>query len=209
RFRVSNFEGTPTGTAPDPRFSNAADGYGIVADAMIPIIPSSSVDDRAHALTLTGQFSKGTAYADLLGGLVANAGGPTTPAALYPAVPGSPDRYVPNIQPGLVTYDSAGNLHTIAWQTFLRGAQYYWPPSGRFFVSGNYAEARSSNVAKWADVGQLPYIFTRTRYFDANLFWDVTSLLRVASSYQYLKQTFANGDSAHNTRAEFSLYFWF
>ena len=89
------------------------------------------------------------------------------------------------------------------------GAQYYLPPSGRLFVSGNYAEARLSNVAKWADVGQLPYIFTRTRYFDANLFWDVTSLLRVAVSYQYLKQTFATGDSAHNTRTELSLYFWF
>jgi hypothetical protein len=209
RFRVSNFEGTPTGTAPDPRFSNAANGYGIVADAMVPIIPASSADDRANALTLNGQFTKGTGYADLLGGLAASAGGPTTPAAAYPAVPGSPDRYVPNIQQGLVTYDGAGNLHTIDWTTFVLGAQYYLPPSGRFLVSGNYAEARSSNVAKWADVGQLPYIFTRTRYFDVNLFWDVNSLLRVATSYQSLKQTFASGDSARNTRAELSFYFWF
>jgi hypothetical protein len=208
RFRVSNFEGTPAGTAPDPRFSNSADGYAIVADAMIPVIPASSLEDHAHALTLTAQFSKGTGYADLLGGLVANAGGPATPSALYPAVPGSPDRYVPNIQPGLVVYDSAGNLHTIKWSTFLAGVQYYLPPSGKVFVSGNYAEARSDNAAKWADVGQLPYIFTKTRYFDANLFWDMNPLVRVGTSYQYLKQTFANGDAAHNVRLELSVFFW-
>ena len=209
RFRVTDFQSTATGTYPDPRGANEKNGYGVVADAMIPVIPASSVENKSNALTLTGQFSTGTGYADLLGGLVSNGGGPATSAAAYPAVPNSPDRYAPNIQSGLVTYDNTGGLHTINWQTFLVGAQYYLPPRGHVFVSANYAQAKSNNVAKWADPGQIASIYDKTQYLDGNLFWDVTPALRLAGSYQYLKQTFANGSSAHNTRTELTGYLWF
>jgi hypothetical protein len=210
RFRVSDFEPTPAGTSPDPRFSTSAPGYAIAANAFIPVIPAASVTDRSNALTLTGEFTTGTGYADLLGGLVSNGGGVASPAANYPMIPGSPDPYVPNIQPGLVTYDNLGNLHTIDWRTFVIGGQYYLPiASGKVFVSGNYAEARSGNVANWADPGQLPSIFTRTRYYDANVFWDIAASVRAVISYQYYKQTFADGETGHNVRTELSGYFWF
>ena len=208
RFKVTDFQGTALGTTPDPRSGNSAQGYAIAADAMIPVVPAHSVDDRSNALTLTGEFSTGTGYADLLGGLVTNAGGPTTPAVPYPAVPNSPDKYAPNIQGGLVTYDNAGGLHTINWRTAMVGLQYYLPPSGKVFISGNYAQAQSNNVAKWADPGQKGAIFDKTRYVDANLFWDATAALRFAGSYQVLWQDFANGDRVRNDRAEFSAYLW-
>jgi len=209
RFRTTNFQGTAAGTFPDPRSSDSATGYGLVADALIPVIPAASAEDRGNALTLTGQFSTGTGYADLLGGLVSNGGGPATPSAAYPAIPNSPDKYAPNIQSGLVTFDNTGNLHTIDWQTFLVGLQYYLPPSGRVSISGNFAQAHSGNVAKWADPGQVSSIYTKTRYFDANLFWDVTPAIRTALSYQYLEQQFAHGDKAHNVRTELSAFFFF
>lgn len=210
RFRVSDFEPTPSGTNPDPRFSNSAGGYGLAADMLIPVIPPASLTNRANALTLTGEVTTGTGDSDLLGGFVANGGGPNAPAAGYPMVPGSPNPYVPNIDPGLVTYDNTGNLHTIDWTTFLVGAQYYLPfAAGRFFVSADYAEARSDNVANWADPGQVPFVFTKTQYYDANLFWDVSQAIRVVLSYQFYKQTFADGESASNTRTELSWYLWF
>jgi hypothetical protein len=209
RFRVTDFEGTAAGTYPDPKSSSPKNGFGIVADALLPIIPASSLEDRGNALTAIGQFSLGSGYADLLGGLVSNLGGPASGAAPYPAVPNSPDRYAPNIAPGLVTYDNTGKLHTIDWQTFLVGMQYYLPPAGNVFVAASYAEARSKNVADWADPGQVPLIFDKTRYFDASLFWDIVPAVRVAGSYQYLQQRFANGDKAHNDRVELSGYYWF
>ena len=209
RFRATNFQATAAGTYADPRSSNSANGYGLAVDAMIPVIPAATVEDKGNALTLNGQFSTGTGYADLLGGLVSNMGGPATSATPYPAVPNSPDRYQPNVQPGLVTYDNAGGLHTINWQTFLVGVQYYLPPSGRVFVSANYAQAHSNNVAQWADPGQVASIYDKTQYVDGNLFWDVTPALRLAASYQYLKQSFANGSTAHNTRTELTGYLWF
>ena len=210
RFRVSAFEPTAQGTTPDPRSSNAATGYAIAIDAHLPIVPASSVVNRSNALTLTGEMTTGTGYADLLGGLVSNGGGVAAPASSYPMIPGSPDLYVPNIQPGLVTYDNLGNLHTIDWTTFVVGVQYYLPvASGKVFVSANYAETRSANVASWADPGQLPFIFTKTRYYDANLFWDISPSIRTVLSYQYYRQTFADGETAHNVRTEMSAYFWF
>jgi hypothetical protein len=210
RFRVSDFEPTPAGTSPDPHFSNSANGYAIAADALIPVIPVESPDDRRNGLTLTGELTTGTGYADLLGGLVSNGGGPATPAANYPMVPGSPDPYVPNIQSGLVTYDNGGGLHTIDWTTFVVGAQYYLPfAAGKVFVSGNYAEARSGNVASWADPGQRPFIFTKTQYYDANLFWDIAASVRAVASYEFYRQTFDDGEAASNVRMLLSGYFWF
>jgi hypothetical protein len=210
RFRVGDYEPTPAGTSPDWRFSNSATGWALAADAFIPIIPAASADDRGNALTLTGEFTTGTGYADLLGGLVANGGGPAAPVSTYPMIPGSPDPYVANIQPGLLTYDNAGNLHTIDWQTFVIGGQYYLPIlSGNVFVSGNYAEARSGNIANWADPGQQAFIFTKTQYYDANLFWDASRSVRVVASFQNYKQTFADGETASNQRIELSGFFWF
>jgi hypothetical protein len=210
RFRVSDFEPTPAANSPNPRYSNEAGGYGLALDALIPIIPAPSAANRANALTLTAEATTGTGYADLLGGLVSNGGGVNAPASNYPMVPGSPDPYVPNIDPGLVTYDNAGNLHTIDWTTFVVGAQYYLPfASGRFFLSANYAEARSDNVSRWGDPGQIPFIFTKTQYADGNLFWDVSLAVRVVLSYQYYIQTFADGETAHNERTEMSWFLWF
>jgi hypothetical protein len=209
RFRVTDFQPTAAGTYADPRGGSSKNGYGVVIDAMIPVIPASSVEDKGNAFTLIGEFSSGTGDADLLGGLVSNAGGPATTAAAYPAVPNSPDKYQPNIQNGLVTYDNTGGLHTINWQTFLVGAQYYLPPSGKVFVSANFAQAHSNNVANWADPGQIASIYDKTQYIDGNLFWDVTPAIRLAGSYQYLKQHFADNSSAHNTRTELTGYLWF
>jgi hypothetical protein len=209
-FRVADFEATTAGSLPDNQYSSYANGYAIAANALIPVIPRSSAIDRSNALTLTGEFTTGTGYADLLGGLVSNQGGPDAPVATYPMVVGSPDLYVPNIDNGLVTYDNNGNLHTIDWTTFVVGAQYYLPfLSGRIYVSVNYAEAHSDNVASWADPGQTPFIFDKTQYYDGNAFWDISPSIRTVLSYQHYQQTFADGEMAHNDRVEWSWFYWF
>ncbi len=214
RFRVSDFEPTPAGTSPDPRYSNSASGYALAADVLIPIIPAVSPANRANALTLTGEASRlGSCHASISSaGLVSNREvrrNVRLPSG-YPVIPGSPDPYVPNIDPGLVTYDNGGDLHTIDWTTFVVGAQYYLPfAAGRVFATANYAEAHSDNVAQWGDPGQIPFIFTKTQYYDVNLFWDISQAIRVVASYQYYKQTFADAEAASNARTELSWYLWF
>jgi hypothetical protein len=209
-FRVADFEATTAGALPDNQYSNTATGYAIAASALVPIIPKNSSVDRSNALTLTGEVTTGTGYSDLLGGLVSNGGGPDAPVSTYPMVVGSPDLYVPNIDNGLVTYDNTGGLHTINWTTFVVGAQYYLPiAAGRVYVSANYAQAKSDNVANWADPGQIPFIFNKTEYVDGNLFWDISPAIRTVLSYQHYQQTFADGETAHNDRAEWSWFYWF
>ena len=70
------------------------------------------------------------------------------------AVPPSPGTaplvglpYTPNVDPGLVAFDLNNFLHTINWETFVIGVQYYLPPTGRLFISGNYSGGYSNNIA--------------------------------------------------------------
>jgi len=90
-----------------PGGSNTVNGYGIAVNAFIPVIPAKSVSDRANALSITGEFSRGTGIADmynsdLTGGALfptlpkpANAASPLHPPPIYPA----------NIDSGLLTYE--------------------------------------------------------------------------------------------------------
>ena len=102
----------------------------------------------------------------------------------------------------MVAYDGTGILHTVNWRTFMVGAQYYLPPSGRVFITGNYTHAQSNNIQSLvpdcAAVMPVPpclnhgTTFWRAQYFDVNLFVDITEAARAAVSYQLTKQDFAD-----------------
>ena len=160
---------------------------------------------RGNALTLTGSFQTGSGFNDQYSGLN---GGSSYPV-LTPA-------YVPNIDPGLVTYDPTGKLHTINWMSFLAGVQYYLPPSGNVFVSVNVAQMKSDNIASFlvapgatATAAQLGTVFNKVQWGDANLFWNVTPALRFGAEYAYYRQTYADGVVVKNHRAQFSGFLLF
>ncbi|MGO9664050.1 MAG: hypothetical protein ACLP66_12165 [Polyangia bacterium] len=205
-------------------------GWALAVNALVPIIPARDGTDRGNALTLTGEFVTGTGDADQYTGMTAGATMPNvyplpvdTPVnAFGAAVPqttgaaplvGTP--YTPDVDPGLVAFDSNGVLHTINWQTFIVGLQYYLPPTGRIFVSGNYSQGKSNNIAglyhpisprqPW--VNALG-VFQSSRYVDGNIFFDVTPAVRTGLSYQRVDQKLADDTNVHNNRFEITfLYF--
>jgi hypothetical protein len=206
-------------------------GWAIAANVLLPIIPARDGTDRGNALTLTGEFVTGTGYADQYTGMTAGA---TMPNA-YPLIPGTYINYLgaavpidpgsapqvglpytPNVDPGLVAFDAKEILHTINWQTFVVGLQYYLPPSGRVFVSGNYSQGKSNNIANFyhpASPNLQPWVnplgvFRSSRYIDGNIFFDITPAVRTGFSYQWVQQKLTDDTLVHNHRFELTfLYF--
>jgi len=205
-------------------------GWALAFNALIPIIPAKDGTDRGNALTVTGEFVTGTGDADQYTGMTAGATMPNVyqlppgtslipsgtakpvDASAAPLV-GAP--YTPNVDPGLVGFDLKWNLHTINWQTFIVGIQYYLPPRGRVFISGNYSQGKSNNIANYyhPDSTTQPWVnpwgvFQSSRYADGNIFFDVTPAIRTGFSYQWVEQNLTDGTSAHNNRFELTfLYF--
>jgi hypothetical protein len=204
QFKVNAF-------APPPaQSSNSLKGWGLSLDGFIPVIPAKNENDRSNRLTLTGSFVKGTGIGDLTN----SRGGAMFPTLPNPALAQPPPVYTGNIDSGLVTFDIAGVLHTIDWQTFVIGFQYYLPPTGRLFLAGNVTHSDSKNIAKLyprggTEVGLLTYIAHRSDYYDINLFWDATPAVRLGASLQYTTVEYLDGQKPHNVREMLQvLYTW-
>jgi hypothetical protein len=225
---VRQFRVDPHAPLPAPRIPLI--GWAIAANLLLPIIPAKDGTDRGNALTLTGEFVKGSGDADQYTGMTAGATMPN----VYLLPPGTPFDYLgvsvpdalgaaplvgrpytPNVDPGLVAFDLDERIHTIDWQTFVVGIQYYLPPTGRVFVSGNYSQGKSNNIANLFHVisPNRPWInalgvFQSSRYVDGNIFFDVTPAVRMGLSYQRVDQKLADDTSVHNNRFEMTfLYF--
>jgi hypothetical protein len=222
-FRVDPYAPLPAPTIP-------LTGWAVAGNVLLPIIPVKDSADRGNALTVTGEYVTGTGDADQYTGMTAGANMPNVqplppgtsydqlghvvaPAGAEPLY-GLP--YTPNVDPGLVAFDLHGVAHTINWQTFVIGMQYYLPPSGRIFITGNYSYGKSSNIESlyhpdstlrypWINSGG---VFVSSWYADANVFFDVTPSTRVGLSYQHVAQVLADGFDVHNDRFETTfLYF--
>lgn len=131
------------------------------------------------------------------------AGFPTLP---NPAQANPPPLYTPNIDAGLLTFDTQGVAHTIDWWALRAGVQYYLPPTGRLIVSVNYTLSRSGNMAALfpkggAEIELLTRVADISHYAALNLLWDATAAIRVGLSGQYTKVRYLDGDAPHNLRA--------
>ncbi|HLZ08261.1 MAG TPA: hypothetical protein VKT80_06730, partial [Chloroflexota bacterium] len=191
-----------------------AGGTGISLDALIPIIPASDLENRSIALTITGAYVKGQGIADLYtGGLT---GGVNFP---LPAGPGGPSTgiYAGNIDPGLVQYritdpgvGTKGELRVIDWESQMVGAQLYLPPETKLVLTANYARAKSDNIGQDISEGGDPArTFKVSEYYDANVFFDVTPAVRLAASYQYIRQRYVDNGWEKNHRGEIGGLFFF
>lgn len=194
-FKVNAF------TQPPPQSSNSATGWGVSIDALLPVIPAKNSDDRGNRLTLTGSFVVGSGIADLVGA----GGGAQFPLLPNPAGYVLNPLYTPDIDNGLVTFDPSGVLHTIDWQTFMAGIQYYLPPMGRVIFAANFTEAYSRNMENLypkggLEIGLLTKVAKLLRYADANVFWDVTPAVRVGASFQYTTTEYVDGETPRNLR---------
>jgi len=143
----------------------------------------------------------GSGIADLL----TAGGGAEFPTLPNPAQANPPPEYEANIDNGLVTFDTQGVLHSIDWQAFKVGLQYYLPPSGRLVFAANVTQAHSKNMQKLfpkggAEIELLGRVADTSLYADANLFWDATPAVRFGLSGQYTQVKYLDGDKPHNLR---------
>ena len=200
RFVIPQFIG-------QPRSSRSATGWGVAANAVIPVIPVKDIDDRANALTLTAEGSTGTGVSDLYTG--------TTGGAKFPELP-NPGAIIPplvypqNVDPGIVTFDADLNAKTYQWTGFVVGAQYYLPISGgKVWVSGNYAQMSSNNILTLTPAASWGAVYKSARYYDANVFVAVTPATQLAASFQVTSQTYGDGSKPTNMRSEVAALFFF
>ena len=201
-----SFKVNPEGMLPAAPLK--ANGWAVAVDALIPVIPVKDSTDRGNALTLTGEFVTGSGDADQFTGMTAGATMPTA----APVPPGSPmgttgTPYATDIDPGVVAFDSTGAIHSINWQSFIVGVQYYVPPIGRLFVTANYSQGKSTNIATYYP--NAGGVFNKSTYADGNMFFDVTPAARVGLSYQYVKQNFNDNTVSHNNRGEVTWLYFF
>ena len=196
QFRVNEFAPTPTTT-------HTASGWGISVDGMIPVLPAHG-KDKSNALTLTGSFVTGSGSSDLIGGLNGGAAFPTLPPAM---MGGTPIAFNANIDPGIVQYDSMGNLRTINWQTFMAGIQYYLPPDGRVTVGANYTHGESDNIT--TGLTALGGVMKQSQFFELVALGDITPAVRAGVAWQRIWQTRGDEMKTVNSRLELSVYFFF
>lgn len=196
RFQVQE----PTPALGNPAASAVTTGWGYSIDALVPIIPVSGTH-RANGLTLTASFANGAGISDLYTGLNGGLGGPASTPGLTPAT-----GYVAAVDPGLVMFGVDGSLNAIAWRSLIVGLQYYLPPAGRIWLSANYSNMYSSNIASYSNPAN---VFERSNWADVNVFWDATNAVRFGAEYAWFRQNRANGNEATDNRVQFSAYYLF
>lgn len=193
-------------TPPPAQRSNHAMGWGVSADAFIPIIPAASADDRGNRLSLIGSFVIGTGIADL----IAAGGGARFPTLPNPMQQSPPPEYTPNIDNGLVSFDLLGVLHPIDWWAVKGGFQYYFPGLGRWIAAGNFTFAESGNMRPLfpqggVEVDLLARIGDQSMSGDVSLLWDATPAIRLGISgvytrVRYLDSTRERPNEPYNLR---------
>ncbi|HEX7507018.1 MAG TPA: hypothetical protein VF550_09615 [Polyangia bacterium] len=204
QFKANAFAPPPT------QSSNYATGWGVSFDAFLPIIPATNFVDRGNRLALMASFVKGTGIGDL----ISATGGAQFPTLRNPAYTSPPPLYeTANIDQGIVSFDTAGVLHTIDWTAFRVGVQYYLPSTGRWIFSANYTQAHSANMAMLfphggKETNLQAHVADTMRYADAKLTFDITPVVRVGVSSQYTQTVYlgdidsplVDKDKPHNIR---------
>lgn len=181
-------------------------GWGVSLDAFVPVIPAT-LESRANALSLNGSFATGSAISDLYAGLTNT----TTASWPVPNPSGATPApvYTPNFDNGLVVMKSNGYPLRVKTQTFLIGAQYYLPPSGRVWISGNFAQLKSDNTVDVMQPDAAAKMYTKAQFMDVNVFADVTPAVRLGAEYANVVQTFKDGKDETNHRVQVSGYYIF
>jgi hypothetical protein len=178
---------------------------------MAPIIPASA-EHRGNTLMALASVQVGSGFSDQYLGFTGIAAGNGFPALPNPMGTTPAPVYTPNIDPGMVTYDLMGNLHTIDWTLYLFGVQYYLPPNGNVWFSGNFANEDSGNIASF---GIAPAsVYTKAMWFDTCLFWQVTPAIRFGAEYAQYRQTYADrieatGENTEATSHRLQFTGWF
>ncbi len=203
RFSVTDFSQIPGN-------DHVVYGGGVAGSIFLPIIPAHGADkeDLSNALSLTVEGSTGSGINDLYPGLT---GGVQFPSLPNPQNLTPVPVYAPNVDPGLVTYDSSSVLRTINWSSAVANIHYHFPieDGRRLWISASGSVIQSSNAVDLTPATGKANVWNKGTYFDGNLWVSVTQPLLIGLSFQSVSQTFGDRITARNYRGEGSCYFFF
>jgi hypothetical protein len=196
---VDNYSQTPT-------YTNSLSMGALAVDGFVPIIPGS-LEHKGNTLSLTGEFATGSGFADMYTSTTGGAGFPAFAAAAGSPAGTASTSFAADIDNGIVSYDGNGTLHSIDWQSYMLGAQYYLPGlDGTMWISGNYSHMFSDNMHLYGTATKLTSVYD---WFDVNLFVDPTPSVRVGAEYANFNTQYVDGAHAINHRAQLSGFFIF
>jgi hypothetical protein len=195
RFALNNFKALHTAGGTGTAVDGASIGLSAVGRYF-------RVPEFSSAPTLTASFVYGQATADLYTGLSGGASFATLPANAM----GMPQSYSQDVDNGLVAYTSDGVLHAIRWESYMVGAQYYFPTPKRLWLSGNVSHMYSPDIDKLQLAGKT---WNRSYWADANLFVDLNPAVRFGLEYAYFWQKYLDQTKGSNTRVQFSAFYIF
>jgi hypothetical protein len=188
-----------------PKTSVPKTGTAIAANIFVPVLPASKTH-RGNTLSVVGQAAYGYGISDLLTGLTGGVGFPALPNP--PPAPAVAPVYAANIDPGIATFDSNGNLHFIQWLALLAGVQYYLPGlDGKMFVSANYSHLESPNTGDYFPKSKS--VRSAQDWWDVTVMGDVTDAVRLGVEYANTRDEYLDGDHARNQRGQVSAWYIF
>lgn len=200
RFDIPEFAAVPTG-------SNKTMGWGVSADALVPVIPAKTANDGG--VSLTGSYVRGKADADMYTGL---SGGASFASLPNPGMTSPAPAYTQNVDNGLVAYTADGVLHAIRWNSYMAGIQGYLPTDligVRMWLTGNYAHLNSPNMNELMTASNANKLFNKVDWFDVNYFVDATASIRFGAEYAWTQQTYLDSVKASNYRVQLSGFYIF
>ena len=156
-FEVAQFLETPGATV-------SGTGYGIAANAFIPVIPARTPKGTRHLACSRGRARPAARASAATCTRTSRAGCCPGPAELRwtsSTWTNLPPVYTPNIDSGIVTFDGDRRLRTANWEGFVANLQYYLPiDNGRVWVSGTHSEVWSSNIKEITPLAGWGGIYT-------------------------------------------------
>jgi len=196
---VDNFSTAPT-------YTNNLGMGAVAVDGFVPVVPGSK-EHKGNTLSLTAEFAKGSGFADMYTSTTGGAGFPTIAPPTGSPAGTAGTAFAADIDSGIVTYDSKGVLHAINWQSYMLGAQYYFPGlKGKLWVSGNYSHMFSDNLRQFGTATKLTSVYD---WFDVNLFVDPIPAIRVGAEYANFNTQYVDGAHAIDHRVQLSGFFIF
>jgi hypothetical protein len=200
RMAVTDFQAI---TADD----QIAYGWGVAANAFIPIVPVHG-DDLSNGLSLIAEGSYGKGVTDLY--LTLNGG------VLFPALPNPKNvlpapTYTSNIDPGIVTFDADGLVRTINWYGWMANLHYNFPfnKGKTLSMSTTLSGIRSSNALALTPIQGRYFVWSKGDYVDGTLWWSITPSFQMCLSFQGERQIFGDGVEARNYRGQAGWWFFF
>lgn len=198
---VNNFRSGSTAVGATTTAYAQATGGAVAVNGMVPIIASSGEKDTDNTLSLAGEYTTGSGYADhfpgfsgtsqLVAGTTAGLGANT------------------NLDGALGGFNNTtGIFQLVKLQTFNIQGQYYLPKGflENTFTTVGYGQLFSNNVEQLATANTA---YKKSETYFGNVYHDFTKQIRLGVEYAVFRTTYIDNTANRDNRVMFAGWFRF